>query len=118
MALDQGGDDFLAKPINASELYVSLTNQLQITWIYEDKTNTEEFPTEVLVPPYSVLKQLLNSAQEADMKTLRVQLAELTAYDQAYIPFAEPILKLSQQFEAEEIEIFLRKYLAEELHHV
>ena len=111
MALDHGGDEFLDKPVNANELFTSVANQLQLTWIYEAATNSEELLTEVLIPSSLVLEQLLNSAQEADMKTLRVQLAKLAASDQAYIPFAKPILKLSQQFDAEEIEALLRKYL-------
>ncbi|MBX2862500.1 MAG: response regulator, partial [Leptolyngbyaceae cyanobacterium MAG.088] len=117
MALDHGGDDFLAKPVNANELFTSVANQLQLTWIYEAKTNSEELLTDVLIPSFSVLKQLLNSAQEADMKTLRGQLTELTESDQAYILFAEPILKLSQQFDAEKIEELLSKYLHKELHY-
>jgi hypothetical protein len=49
------------------------------------------------------------------MKTLRTYLVEITTSDRAYIPFAEPILQLSRQFEAEEIEALLQKYLDEGL---
>ncbi len=121
MALDHGGDDFLAKPVNASELFASLANQLQLTWLYKTddsaETSSKKLSIEVSIPPYSVLEELLKSAQEADMKTLRAQLTELIASDQAYIPFTEPILQLSRQFEAEEIEALLQNFLARELPH-
>lgn len=117
MALDHGGDDFLAKPVNANELFTSVANQLQLTWFYEAATNSEELLTAVLIPSSSVLKQLLNSAQEADIKALRAQLLELTESDQAYSSFVEPIFQLSRQFEVEEIEALLQKYLNEELFH-
>ncbi len=121
MALDSGGDDFLAKPVNADALFTSLANNLQLTWIYkaadETRTNSKELSTEVVVPSRQVLEALLKSAQEANIKALRVQLAELTESDQIYIPFAEPILQLSRRFEAEEIEALLQKYLTGELHH-
>ncbi len=121
MALDNGGDDFLAKPVNAGALFTSLANQLQLTWQYEAKentvTNAKTVSTEAILPTRQILEALLQSAQEADIKTLRAQLAKLTKADPIYMPFAEPILQLSRQFEVEEIEALLQKYLAEGLHH-
>ncbi|MEM9266192.1 MAG: ATP-binding protein [Cyanobacteria bacterium P01_F01_bin.13] len=115
MALDHGGDDFLAKPVGASALFTSLANQLQLTWQYRSEKNrvmnTKVTPTELLVPKRQVLETLLKSAQEADIKNLRIQLEELTETDPAYILFAEPILQLSRKFEVEEIEALLEKYL-------
>lgn len=123
MALSSGGDDFLAKPVNADALFILLAKHLQLTWIYKtDGKDTVASPkkltSKLVLPSRQTLKTLLKSSQEADMKVLREQLVELISSDQAYIPFAEPILQLSRQFEAEEIEELLQKYLAEGLFHV
>ncbi len=121
MALDSGGDDFLAKPVDAHALFTSLANQLQLTWIYADEEKpvvvSEQLPTKIILPPRQVLEALLESAQEANIKALREQLTKLTESDQAYAPFAEPILQLSRQFAAEEIEALLQNHLAGELPH-
>ncbi|MEM9808302.1 MAG: ATP-binding protein [Cyanobacteria bacterium P01_D01_bin.56] len=120
MALDNGGDDFLAKPVDFHELLAMVANHLEITWIYADQDSIEtKSPLEinVVIPPHNVLKMLLTSAQEADMKTLRSQIAELTTSDSTYTAFAEPILQLSREFEAEEIEAVLQQYLAEDSLH-
>ncbi|NEQ55735.1 MAG: response regulator, partial [Leptolyngbya sp. SIO3F4] len=56
MALDSGGDGFLAKPINTNALFAALADHLQLTWIYEvegiTKNSSEQLPAEVLVPPH------------------------------------------------------------------
>ncbi len=121
MALENGGDDFLAKPVDASALFNSLANQLQLTWQYEVEENAvmtaKVASIEMVLPTSQILEALLKSAQEADIKNLRIQLVELTEADPAYLPFAEPILQLSRQFEAEEIEALLQKYLDEGLRH-
>jgi CheY-like chemotaxis protein len=115
MALDNGGNDFLAKPVHASTLFTLLANHLQLTWIYETKDDTvadsKKLPAEKIVPSRQILEALLKSAQEANMKALRTQLTELTASEQAYTPFAAPLLQLSRKFEAEEIEELLQKYM-------
>lgn len=120
MALNSGGDDFLTKSVNANALFTSLANQLQITWTYEAvndrEPHAEELSTPVVVPPRQVLESLLKPAQEADIQALRTLLAELTKAEPTYRPFFKPILQLSRQFQIEEIETLLQKYLTEDLH--
>ncbi len=38
MSLDAGGDDFLAKPVQAEELFTLVAKHLQLTWKYEETT--------------------------------------------------------------------------------
>lgn len=119
MALEHGGDDFITKPVNASDLFTSLAKQLQLTWLYkseETKATTVE-ASDVVVPPSSTLQTLLQSAREADINRLRTQLEELIETDPTYTSFAEPMLQLSRMFEVEEIEALLEKHLAEDMHH-
>lgn len=115
MALDAGGDDFLAKPVDAKSLFETISTHLNLTWIYESQ---ESLPCQTassteLVPPHKILKALLKTAQQANLKKLRGQLEQLVKTEPIYSPFADSILKLTSQFMVEEIEELLNQYLAE-----
>ena len=61
-----------------------------------------------------MLEQLLGFAQEARLKPLERQLEQLTAEDSGYVPFADLLLPLIEQFQSEEIEDLLQQYLTVE----
>jgi signal transduction histidine kinase/FixJ family two-component response regulator len=116
MAIDSGGDDFLAKPVNAQELFLLLPQYLTITWLYEaqdDQPNpVATSSTEWVLPPRATLTALLTLAQQANLKTLREQLESLVQINPNYHAFAEPLLQLTKRFQAEEIEEMLQQHLA------
>ncbi|MBD2552279.1 response regulator [Limnothrix sp. FACHB-708] len=115
MALKSGGDDFLGKPVDAQALFELLSAHLNVAWIYEPPTDAldqvEVSTTDWIAPPYETLSALLVLARQANIKTLREQLEHLVHTDQRYTSFAEPLLQLAQQFQAEEIEDLLQQYL-------
>lgn len=127
MALNAGGDDFLAKPVDASDLFNLLSNHLQLEWIYEP-TATDSLPAlnlnsahdaaspsdAVILPPVELLTAWLELAQNTDLRELRIQIERCVQSDARYAGFAAPILQLAKQFKAEEIEDLLQHYLAEE----
>lgn len=119
MALDAGGDDFLAKPVDASLLFQSIAQQLNLTWIYkpfaEPEVEPESVTTELIIPPRSILQALLKSAQNANVKFLRQQLEDLERNHPEYGRFAESIHKLANRFMTEEIEEFIEKHLEDGL---
>ncbi len=121
-ALDGGGDDFLAKPIEAKSLLELLAKHLNLEWLYETQTDDikslQNLSTEVVLPPTNILEGLWELASQANLKALREQIEKLVEKDNIYAPFAEPIFQLSKQFQAEEIEELLQQYLTEELTHV
>ena len=113
-ALETGGNDFLAKPVDAYTLFQLLATHLTLEWVHEPQTNEEESKESSLVsPPYDTLNSLLMLAQQAHMKDLRELLEELVKINIEYKPFADPILHLAQQFRAEEIEELLETYLTQ-----
>lgn len=118
MALDQGGDDFLAKPVDAKVLFQLLASHLNLEWIYEAKQEksapVEPLSTQVILPSHEILEALLKLAQQANLKVLREQLEQLVKTDQVYAPFAQPVLQLAKQFQAEEIEELLQQYLTQD----
>lgn len=117
MALDNGGDDFLAKPVNAESLFQLVSQHLNLEWVYElredDSAQLEPLPTEMVLPPSQTLQALLELAQQSNLRALREQIEQLVNTDRIYTPFAEPILQLARQFKAEEIEELLQQYLNE-----
>ncbi len=119
MALDAGGDDFLAKPVDAPSLFQTIAQQLQLTWIHEASTQSTTDSatdlTELVLPPSATLEALLKTAETGDLKLLRQQLNTLVDDDLAYRPFVDTILQLASQFMTEEIEELLEKYLRDGL---
>ena len=116
MALDQGGDDFLAKPIDVNVLFKMLATHLNLEWLYESDPNPSSgalpAPAPLVLPPVETVESLFNLAQQANLRELRKVVEQLMT-DKQYSPFAEPILQLAKQFRAEEIEDLLGRYLAE-----
>ncbi|MEM9004153.1 MAG: ATP-binding protein [Cyanobacteria bacterium P01_F01_bin.86] len=130
LALDGGGDDFLAKPIDAKALQRILSKHLQLVWLYEEQP--QELPKQLLLtpqsksttddtkfqgvtlPPRQTLERLLRLAQQGNIKALREENAQLMAKNPAFTAFAEPIQRYAQQFLAEEVEDYLQQYLPKE----
>ncbi len=116
MALDQGSDDFLAKPIDVNLLLTMLATHLDLEWLYESDpgplSNPDSDSTPFVLPPVETLENLFDLAQQANLRELRTAVEQLIV-DKQYIAFAEPILQFTRQFRAEEIEDMLRQYLVE-----
>lgn len=49
MSIEAGGDDFLAKPVNAQELFNTVGKHLQLTWNYEIGGTTANISTSELI---------------------------------------------------------------------
>ncbi|NJO79945.1 MAG: response regulator [Cyanobacteria bacterium RM1_2_2] len=119
MALNAGGDDFLAKPVEANELFSLLAAHLELQWHYEDLQDSplaEQMPTihEAVLPSREKLAELLELAQQANLPELRERVEQLSRSDHRYAGFVAPILQFAKQFKAEEIEELLEHYLAQE----
>lgn len=124
MALKAGADDFLAKPVEANELFDLLAVYLELEWRYESVNenaqtlNPIQPSDEIVLPDAIEMMALLELAQLADLKQLRTRVEQLAQVDGRYIGFITPILHLAKQFKAEEIEDLLEQHLAKEEHNV
>ncbi|MEM9220649.1 MAG: ATP-binding protein [Cyanobacteria bacterium P01_F01_bin.150] len=111
-SLDQGGDYFLPKPVDAQVLFQVLSDCLSIEWVYEtegDDSSLDSMPFNI--PPTTTLEKLLELNQCGHIPELRKQLEQLIEQDPAYAAFGESILQLARQFQAEEIDTRLQVYL-------
>ncbi|MCY7384837.1 MAG: response regulator [Microcoleus sp. CAN_BIN18] len=117
MSQAAGGDDFLAKPVDAVELFALLAVHLQLTWQYDQidvdvaLSNSQVSITELIVPPIANLKLLLELAEDGLLKELVETTEKIGADDTKYLPFVQQILQLAKQFETEKIELLIHKYL-------
>lgn len=115
MSLDAGGDDFLAKPVQAEELFGLLQQYLSLTWISEaaaPQDPPEPVPlTEIMVPQRADLENLLMLARQGRLKKLMVTAEQIQAQDDRYRPFIQQILPLAKAFQATKIMQFIESYL-------
>jgi len=113
------GDDFLAKPVDAMELFALLALHLQLTWKYDDTeiasdravSNSQVSTTELIVPPIADLQLLLELAEDGLLKELVKTAEEIGAKDDRYGLFIQQIQQLAKQFQTEKIEVLIQKYL-------
>jgi len=121
MSLDAGGNDFLAKPVEVSELFNLLATHLELKWKYEITASNEsassipttalENPEGSIIPSPVELKTLLEMAQKGNLKRLREHTEHIANSNPGYADFASEILQLAKQFKAEEIEELLQQHL-------
>ena len=123
MAIDAGGNVFLPKPVDVHELFRLVAQQLELEWCYEEveplteQDGSSHFSTETeedggwLLPGVERLQSLLQCAQRGRARQVRQQLEILLEENEDYGPFVAPLLELERQFNMEEIEIEIQKYL-------
>ncbi|MEN8446504.1 MAG: ATP-binding protein [Cyanobacteria bacterium J06555_13] len=128
-ALDQGGDTFLPKPVDAHELFRVIAEQLNLVWRYDETTKAGASPAAkgaqpstddnqpLVLPPIDALRSLLTLVQQGKLRKLRQQLEALVAEADRYSSFAMPLLALARQFDADGIEALLTQYLLAEADH-
>ncbi|MDZ7962984.1 MAG: ATP-binding protein [Aulosira sp. DedQUE10] len=110
-SLDAGGDDFLPKPVQASDLFEKLQTYLELEWIYEDKSTSLPIIKEIVIPPMEELNQLYELALQCRIKALQNKLNQLEKMDIRFRPFIEEIQHLAQKFQIEKLQTTLNKYI-------
>jgi signal transduction histidine kinase/DNA-binding NarL/FixJ family response regulator len=130
-SLEEGGNDFLPKPVQASDLLEKLQEHLGLEWIYDpidegaiainpaSKTQRSDQspgsslpPTGDIVPPSTEeLQQLYDLALKGRIKALQEHAAQLEEGDRTLAPFAQEIHQLAQGFQIEKIQSFIKQYL-------
>ncbi|TYQ31909.1 response regulator [Pseudanabaena sp. UWO310] len=111
-SLEEGGDDFLEKPVHSEELFRLLSEHLQIKWKYEKGGKEEVVASEALVaPPEEDLRLLLDLALGGLIKKLGDTAGQIGQRDVRYLPFVQQIQLLAKGFKTEKIEALLRRYL-------
>ncbi len=125
-SLDAGADDFIPKPVEASDLFEKLQTHLELEWIYEQKGTipfSQDFKIahpekdssikkiEIVPPPPLELAQLYELSLKGRVKAIIKQSEEIKQMDEKFAPFAQEIDRLAEDFQIEKIQVFIEKYL-------
>ncbi len=103
-AKDSGCTGFLAKPFEIKELLQILQKYLAIEWIEDDNQNTEvpsesTQQTEIVIPPKESLTVIYQAAKQGFIGDVQQEANRLKQIDTQYVPFADKLLKLSQNLD-------------------
>ena len=110
--LQIGGNAFLDKPIKVDELLEKLGYYLNLEWIYEkteEETNESSLP--IVGPSIEIAKILYELALTGDIDAISEQAEELKNQDDKYIPFANELQQLADEFEVEQLRKLIKPYL-------
>ncbi len=114
-SLHMGGDGFLAKPVHAEELFTLIARHLHLTWKYAE-TDTAAEPatgeTETVIPPQDELQNLLALVEDGLFLKLVEVAEQLGQHNHHYLPFVRTVIRMAEQFQAEELESLIRQHLS------
>lgn len=129
-SLDAGGDAFLAKPVEAEELFKLLHKHLQITWKYksvafinsessveQNHSDTKATTAELILPTREDLTELLGLAQQGRLKKLVAAAHNLEEKNPQYAEFVGHIVQLTKGFQVETVETFILESI-KKLNHI
>ncbi|MGE5658434.1 MAG: ATP-binding protein [Actinomycetota bacterium] len=114
LSLEAGAVDFLAKPVQAEELFEKLALHLQIEWIYQAESllgleNKGDGLT-LLPPAPEVLDKLFGLALRGNLKEIIKQAESLEKTDIKYLPFTSKLRQLAKDFQEKKILEMLNQY--------
>lgn len=121
-----GGDDFLAKPVQAAEIYRLLSKHLKLSWIYAETQKEKvrshqplspgvspkpETTGEIIVPPVDDLAMLIEYAKKGQIKGIQKELEKIYKMNDKYKPFVNHLNQLVKTFNIKKIRQFLQNHI-------
>jgi len=112
-----GGNDFLAKPVEAEELYQMLVRHLKIEWIYVEspvkssETKEKNQESAMVIPPVDELEPLWQQVMQGQIKMIKQELENLVDKDSKYNAFVEELKPLVEGFKIQELRQYLEKVM-------
>ncbi|MDM8529700.1 two-component regulator propeller domain-containing protein [Anaerolineales bacterium HSG25] len=113
-SLTLGGDAFLQKPIEAEQLFDLLQRLLPLEWVYQEsepESMSQAETTEMALPSVDMLNQLLNHAEDGDVRAIINALDELEQEQADLAPFVNQLRQLAHSFKLNKISVLLEEYL-------
>ncbi|NEU71572.1 response regulator [Hassallia byssoidea VB512170] len=111
------GDDFLAKPVQAAEIYRLLSKHLKLNWIYAEaqkekvRSPKPETTGEIIIPPVDDLAMLIEYAKKGQIKGIQKELEKIYKMDENYKPFVNHLNQLVKSFNIKKIRQFLQNHI-------
>jgi two-component system sensor histidine kinase ChiS len=108
LRVETGCDDFLPKPIQPDQLLDRLRIHLDLEWIYKKPPEPESEVLPVVFPPKEDLAVLIEFAEKGLITEIQDYTARLRQTDRRFLPFAEKIDQLAEDFQFDQIIEWLR----------
>ena len=110
-----GADAFLPKPIEHDLLLEIIGRLLSLTWIYPESAQEEgkehrEEKDDLVVPPADEMERLYHLAKIGIMQKICEQADYLKSLDPRYIPFAEQLQNLAENYQSKAIVALVEQY--------
>ncbi len=109
MSLDSGGDAFLAKPVNAQDLFNLLANHLQLTWNYEEVEAVNQ--PKIIFPPTTELEKIYQASRIGDVDMIINEANRLEQLNPEYQSFATRLIDFAEDFDDTGIIKFLESIM-------
>ncbi|MEG4030915.1 MULTISPECIES: PAS domain S-box protein [unclassified Microcoleus] len=112
-SLEAGGNTFIPKPVQATELLQKLQQYLDLEWVYEaneDPLAIGSDTDELIAPPAKEMEILYELAMKGNFLEIVKQAVLLEEIDPQYIPFAKRLHQMAKDFQDEEILTFIQSY--------
>ncbi|MEG4269021.1 PAS domain S-box protein [Microcoleus sp. Pol12A4] len=112
-SLEAGGNSFIPKPVQATELLQKLQQYLDLEWVYEaneDPLAIGSDTDELIAPPAKEMEILYELAMKGNFLEIVKQAVLLEEIDPQYIPFAKRLHQMAKDFQDEEILTFIQSY--------
>ncbi|NEP62031.1 MAG: response regulator [Symploca sp. SIO2G7] len=116
--------DFFYKPIKAKDVLEKIRNYLELSWVYEDALELSskipeygaDLPNDIqsktiVPPPKEELNIFYDLAKKGLIDSLCEQAEKLKKKDDKYLPFAQKLQNLAQEFKIKKVRKFLEQYL-------
>ena len=115
-----GCDDFIAKPVQFTELFNKLAYHLGLEWMYAADSEPEsgtpdgtvKKEADFVIPPFAEAKTLYNLGMSGNVVELRKELDRIAQADERYVPFVQELRELARTFRAAGIREFLGKHFS------
>ena len=110
-SLDAGCNDFVAKPIQASELFDKIGTHLKLDWIYETEATQADANAPLVAPPSQALRMLYDYAQKGQISGIKGEVDKLAEMGEEYSAFVSHVQTIVGGFQLDELCEFLGAYL-------
>ena len=114
-SLATGASIFLSKPLDLNNLVKQIGTLLQLNWIYE-QAEGESTPagaatsSAFVIPSKEEMEKLYVLAMMGNMRDIRERATYLTELDVCYVPFADKLRSMAEEFQSEAIVAMIETY--------
>lgn len=114
-SMESGADDFIPKPINTKNLFNKLKEHLNLEWVYQQEkpdNYEQEKQCELVIPPETDLKILLDFASKGSIKSIIKYAEYLQKINRKFVPFTEQVIELANDFQDAKIIELISSYMS------